>query len=97
MYWPCRVQRLMRSGRGTRKVSVQSVAPVQVATETREDGEAPGARSRPGQQGVAEEGPAVRAARRLPRTRGEAPQVGKCGQEPRGVATPRAFSFPCPR
>lgn len=81
MYWPSRVQRLMRSGRGTRKVSLPSIAPDQVATETREDGEASGARSRPGQQGFAEEGPAVRAARWPLRTRGEAPQVGKCGLE----------------
>lgn len=81
MYWPSRVQRLMRSVCGTRKVSWLSITPDQVATETREDGEAPGARSRPGQQGVAEEGPAVRAARWPLRTRGEAPQVGKCGLE----------------
>lgn len=88
------VQRLMRSGRGTRKVSLQSLASDQVATKTREDGEAPVARSRPGQQGVAEEGPAVRASRWPLRARGETSQVGKYGSEPRGAATPGS-SAPC--
>lgn len=97
MYWPSRVQRLMRSRRETRKVSLRSLASDQVATETREDGEAPGARTRTGQQGAAEEGSTVRAARCPLRARGKASQVGKCGPEPRGAATPGNFNSLCPR
>lgn len=64
---------------------------------TREDGGVPVARSWPGQQGAAKEGPVARAARNLLRARGEAPQVGKCGPELRGAAIPGAFSSLRPR
>lgn len=88
MCWACRVQRLVRCRRGTPEGDPAELSPRSGCDRDPEDGKAPGARPRPGQQGFAEEGAAARASRCPLRARGEASQVGKCGPGPRGAAIP---------